>query len=290
MVERVDRYTGSMKIDVPMQDESSIILRLVGIIITIVVMIVAIYVARRLVYVLTVSALTKQHYPDKKERRQRIDTLTKVFNRIIALIIGLIALVIILTQLGVDVVALIAGIGALGVVIGLAGQSMFKEIYRGISLLLFDQMRVGDIVQVAGCSGVVESVSLLITRLRDMDGQLHHVPNSEITTVTNMSQNFANVNFDIRVAHDTDIDQAEKIMNELGQELVKDEVMASLILEPIEFLRVDSIDGVGINLKAIGRVRPGEQWGVAAVYRRRLIALLREAGIVIPKTQLELRN
>ena len=236
-----------MDVDIPLQDESSLTLRLLGVVVTIIVMIVAIYVARRLIYVLTVTALSKQHYPDKKERRQRIDTLTGVFNRIIALVIGVIALVVILTQLGVDVTALIAGIGALGVVIGLAGQSMFKEIYRGISLLLFDQMRIGDIVEVAGRSGVVESVSLLITRLRDLDGQLHHVPNSEITTVTNMSQNFANVNFDIRVSHDTDVDQAEKIMNELGQEILKDEAIAGFIIEPIEFLRVDSIDGVGIN-------------------------------------------
>lgn len=279
-----------MDVDIPLQDESSLTLRLLGVVVTIIVMIVAIYVARRLIYVLTVTALSKQHYPDKKERRQRIDTLTGVFNRIIALVIGVIALVIILTQLGVDVVALIAGIGALGVVIGLAGQSMFKEIYRGISLLLFDQMRVGDIVEVAGRSGVVESVSLLITRLRDLDGQLHHVPNSEITTVTNMSQNFANVNFDIRVSHDADLDLAEKIMNELGQEILKDEAISGLIIEPIEFLRVDSIDGVGINLKAIGRVSPGEQWGVAAVYRRKLITLFHEAGIVIPKTQLEMQS
>lgn len=243
---------------------------------------------RHLIKLLVIGAIPKHLFPNTKEREQRRQTITSVFTKIATGLVVIVAFFVILVQLGVDIVALVAGVGALGVVIGLAGQSMFKEVYKGITLLLFDQMRIDDIVEIAGISGTVDSISLFVTRLRDLDGVLHHVPNSEITTVTNMSQGYANVNINIRVDYDTDIDLAEKIMNQLGLTLAKADEFKGMFIEPIQFLRVDSFDDVGINLKALGKVAPGEQWGLAAEYRRRILPEFKRSGIKIPMPRLQL--
>lgn len=258
-------------------DEPSVAATIFGILVTLFVVLLAIIALRRFLSVLIDRALIQQKYPHEKEREQRRDTLVAVFSAITTTVLVIIGIVLVLMQLGVDMVALITGLGALGVVIGLAGQSMFKEIYKGISILLFDEMRIGDIVEIAGKAGVVESLSLFVTRLRDLDGMQHVVPNGEITVVTNMSHNFANVNFDVRVAYDTDITKAEEIMNKLGDELAEDTEFKDKFIEPIQFLRVDSFDDTGINLKALGKVQPAEQWGLAAEYRRRLLTEFKKA-------------
>lgn len=259
---------------------------LVGIGLTIVIAWAVTMIAGKMVYGAVSRSLRRTKFSSKNERQQRVKTLVAVFTSIITGLIALIGFVIILTQLGVDLTSLATGIGALGLFIGLAGQSMFREVYRGISILFSDQMRVDDIVGVADKMGTVESISLFSTRLRDLDGMLHVIPNGEITVVTNMSRNFANVNFDVRVAYDADIDLAEKIMNKLGCELAEDSEFKTKFLEPIQFYRVNSFDDVGVNLKALGKVEPGMQWSLAAQYRRRLLTLFQENDILIPLPQL----
>lgn len=259
---------------------------LIGISLTIASVWLVSIIARKMVRGAVSRSLRRAKFSSMVEREQRIKTLVAVFTSIIAGLAVIIGLIIILIQLGVDLRALVTGIGALGVVIGLAGQNVFKDLYKGVAILLFDQMRVDGIVEIAGKSGVVESMTLLVTTLRDMDGMQHVVPNGEITVITNMSRNFANVNFDIRVAYDADLDKAEAVMNELGLAIAGDPEFEAMFFEPIQFLRVNSFDDVGVNLKALGKVEPGKQWSMAALYRRRLLALFHDNDIQIPLPQL----
>jgi small conductance mechanosensitive channel len=124
-----------------------------------------------------------------------------------------------------------------------------------------------------------------ITRLRDLDGNLHVVQNGSVTTATNLSLGFANVNIDIGVSYDTDIDKLEKIINKLGEQLAQDENHKDNILEPIAFLRLDSFGDSSVNVKALGKVKPGTQWEIAGEFRRRLKKEFDKNGIEIPFPQ-----
>lgn len=246
------------------------------------------FVTRRIVNRVIDRSLKAQHYTNKKERIQRRNTLTSVFSTIITVAYVVLGIVLVLASLNINLTATVAGLGALGVVVGIAGQSFFKEVLRGITILMYDQMRVDDIVSIAGVSGTVEAIALQYTRLRDLDGIVHVVPNGEITVVTNMSLNHANVNLDIVLDYNTDIAKVAKIMNKIGTELAEDKEYRDLIIEPIQFLRVDDFMPNGIEVKALGKVQPGEQWGIAGEYRRRLKLAFDAADVyfALPQTVL----
>lgn len=234
---------------------------------------------------------TKTHrYVSNKERQQRLDTLVSIFTTIITTLIALVAFALLLVQLGADLAAIAASLGALGVVLGIASQSVLKSGFRGISIILGNHMRIGDIVELGGVSGVVEQLNLLNTRLRDLDGTLHIVPNGEIIVLTNFSMGFANVNLDLRVSYDSDIEKVIKLVNDLGNKMAADEEWSGIIKEPIQFLRVDSFGESGVNIRALGKVSPGEQWGTAGEFRKRILIEFAKAGIEVPLPQMVVRN
>lgn len=256
---------------------------------TILLIVIGVFVARfitkQVLYKVVDRAMRSHKYVNKKERYQRRDTLVSVFNTMLTVLYIVTGFILILNELGVNLQAVITAVGALGVVLGIAAQSAIKDFLTGMSILFYDQMRVGDIVEIGGKSGVVTSITLQIVRLRDLDGYVHVIPNSEITVVTNMSHNYANVNLDIGVAYDSDVDKVEKIINDVGASMAEDEDWKDIILEPIEYLRLDSFGDSSVNIKALGKVQPGEQWAVAGEYRRRLKKAFEKNGIEIPFPQ-----
>ncbi len=247
--------------------------------------VVARMVSKQFTYKIVDRVMQSHKYPSLKEKRQRRDTLIAVLATLSTVLYIIVGVVLILNELGVNLGALITGLGALGVVIGIAGQSAIKDFLRGMAILFYDQMRVGDIVEIAGRGGQVEEISIFITRLRDLDGYVHVVPNGEINVVTNMSQNHANVNLDVGVAYHSDIDEVERVVNEVGTSMSSDQKWQDLIIEPIQFLRVDSFGDSSVKVKALGKVLPGEQWTVAGEYRRRLKKAFEKQNIEIPFPQ-----
>lgn len=245
----------------------------------------AVWLMRRAIKHFVRQFMKRHKYTTAKERQKRFDTLVSVFNTIIAILVSAIALALILVQLGVDLAAAAASIGALGVVLGIAGQSLFKSVLRGLVAIMGNQMRIGDIVALGGVSGTVEEISLVNTRLRDLDGTLHIVPNGEITVLTNFSMGFANVNLDVRISYNSDIDKVIKVINKLGQEMASEDHWREIIQKPISFLRVDSFGESGVNIKALGEVVPGEQWATAGEFRKRLLVEFAKNNIEIPLPQ-----
>lgn len=231
------------------------------------------------------GAIRSHRYSSKKERTQRRDTLVAIFMTVITVLIVATAVILIMVEFGVNFTALIASAGAIGVVAGIAGQSLLKDMLKGVSIILYNQMRIGDIVTVAEFSGVVEALSLRFTRLRDLDGDVHIVPNGEITVVTNHSLGYANVNLDVSVSYDSDIAKVEKIINQVGESMDGEPEWDEIINKPISFLRVDSFGESGVNIKALGEVIPGEQWAVAGEFRRRLKEAFDKEGVKIPYPQ-----
>lgn len=228
-------------------------------------------------------------FANQIDEEKRAKTLITIFKTAISVIIWIVAIIIILWQMHVNIAALMTGAGVVGIVVGFGAQSAIRDFLAGIFVLAENQYRVGDIVTLrpAGVeiSGVVEDITIRITRLRDLDGNIHIVQNGSANAVTNMSFGFANVNVDVLVDYDSDVNKVEKVMNDVGCSMSDDAEWAGAIVEPIQFLRVDGFEDSGVRIKALGKVEPAMQWDVAGEFRRRLKVAFEKHGIKIPLPQ-----
>lgn len=216
------------------------------------------------------------------ELDQRIDTLQRLAVRVTGLILLVIAVLMILGLFDINIAPALAGLGVVGIAVGFGAQALFRDWLAGIFIVIENQYSVGDVVTIAGVSGLVEDISMRRTLLRDLNGAVHTVPNGQIEVASNLTSDWARVNLDIGVAYDTDIDRATEVINQIGTEMAADETWKERLLEPPAVLRVNSLDDSSVTLKVLGRVLPAEQWGVAGELRRRILRAFASAGIEIP--------
>lgn len=230
--------------------------------------------------------------PDKfkshREEKLREDTLIGILNALLKIGVIIIVIMLILAEVGVEIGPLLAGAGVAGVALGFGAQSMVKDYLAGMFIILENQYRVGDVVRINnenGVAGIVERLTIRQTVLRDLDGMVHHIPNGEISIATNMTMEYANINLDVGVGYDTDLDKLEKVVNEVGQELLKDKDWREKIIEVPKFERVDEFADSAIIIKILGKTQPMEQWGVTGQLRKRLKKAFDKNGIEIPFPQ-----
>ncbi|NER78384.1 MAG: mechanosensitive ion channel family protein [Leptolyngbya sp. SIO1D8] len=220
--------------------------------------------------------------PERSQRLAlRLSTFSQVIKSILAVLIGAITFVILLSQLGVQVTPLLTGAGLVGVAISLASQNLIKDVINGFLILLEDQYGVGDVIAVRGVSGFVETMNLRITQLRDTGGQLITIPNSQIDIVQNLSKEWSRVDLSIPVGLTADINQALQLVENLATEMSKDSIWGQLILEPPLLLGVDHLDHGGAGIRIWIKTQPLKQWDVAREYRRRLKLAFEAAQIPI---------
>ncbi len=236
------------------------------------------------------QAMRRHKYANQVDEEKREHTLTTIFRTASAVVIWITAIILILWQLDVNVTALMTGAGVVGIIVGFGAQSAIRDFLAGIFVIAENQYRVGDIVTLHAAgkdiSGIVEDITIRITRLRDLDGNLHIVQNGEANIVTNLSFGYANVNVDIRIPYEADIDKIEAIINEVGAEMQKDKTWAPHIFEPIQFFRVDGFEDSAVRIKALGKVEPAMQWDIAGEFRRRLKKSLEKHGVTVPYPQI----
>lgn len=237
-----------------------------------------------------VQRTVKSHkYASPTEEKKREDTLTGILQTATAVILWTIAIVVILYQLHINIAALLTGAGLIGVLVGFGAQNAIKDYLAGIFIIAENQYRVGDIVQLyaggANVAGVVEDITIRITKLRDLDGNLHIVQNGSGGVVTNLSFDFSNVNIDVGVSYATDLDKARDVLNAVGIEQAGEDEWKSSIIEPIQFLRVDSFNDSSVTLKSVGKVQPAMQWAIAGDFRLRVKKAFDKHGIEIPFQQ-----
>ncbi len=264
------------------------------ILITIIIAIVVQIIVGMIIDLLVGRIVRHHRYSTKVDARKQEKTLKGVIRTMAAVVIWIVAVITILAQLKFNLATLATGAGLFGVIFGFGAQSVIKDFVAGLFVIGENQYRVGDIVTVSASgtelSGTVEDLTIRITRLRDLDGNLHIISNGTMQYVTNLSFKYANVNVDVQVAYDTDIDKLEEVINSVGAEMAKSTDWTTSIFEPIKFLRVDEFMDSGIRIKALGKVVPAEQWAVAGEFRRRLKAAFEANGIEIPYPQVVLRN
>ena len=226
-------------------------------------------------------------------RAVRSDTLRFVLTSALTVIIYVLTGAAILGGLGVNVAALLAGVSILGLAVSFGAQSLVKDVITGFFVLFEDQYGVGDVIRVnggAGLSGAVESLNLRVTVLRDLDGTVHVIPNSEIKTVSVLSKDWARVVGDIDVPHDYPLEDALKLILCVAIELHADPVWRDKFLEPPEMLGVQTLSPTNVTIRVLMKVRPKEQWGVSREFKRRVKNALEGLGIrsALPQMSLAL--
>ena len=217
-----------------------------------------------------------------EEQRKRAQTLSSVINGTGSLLIFIVATFTIISELGINIAPLLAGFGVAGIAIGLAAQSLFKDLIRGTFIVIENQIRKGDVVNIAGKAGLVEDVGIRRTVLRDLDGIVHYVPNGEIGVVSNYTKEWSRVNLDISVAYKEDLDHVIQVINKVGEDLKEDETWGPLIIETPKVLRVNKFGDSGIDIKVLGTTKPIQQWGIMGELRKRIKKAFDDEGIEIP--------
>jgi small conductance mechanosensitive channel len=222
------------------------------------------------------------------EQVKRIETLARVFRYIASVTVFIVAGMLTLAELGVSIAPVLATAGVAGIAVGFGAQSLIKDYFTGFFLLLENQIRQGDVVEVAGLGGLVEEMTLRFVRLRDYEGNVHYVPNGAISTVTNRSRGFAFSVIDVGVDYREDIDRVMAVMKEVAQELRADPAFAVRILDDLEMAGIERFADSSVMLRCRFRVLALEQWGVRREYFRRLKKRFDELNIDIPYPHLVL--
>lgn len=214
--------------------------------------------------------------------RQRLETLGRVFRYVANVLITALAGMLVFTELGISIAPILATAGVLGLAIGFGAQSLVKDYFSGLFLLLEDQIRHGDVIEAGGKAGLVEEVTLRYVRLRSYDGNVHYVPNGQIDTVTNMTRDFSFAVIDVGVAYREDIDEVIAIIREVGAALRADEKFRNVILGDADIAGVDNWADSAVVIRLRFKVVPIEQWGVRREFLRRLKIAFDARGIEIP--------
>ena len=203
---------------------------------------------------------------------RRIDTVGTAFRYFATVIVVLVAGTLVLGELGISVAPILATAGVAGVAIGFGAQSLIKDYFTGFFLLLEDQIREGDVVEIIGKAGEVEEVTLRYVRLRDGDGYVHFIPNGEIKSVTNRTRAHAYATIDAAIQGHEFVEAGCAAMREVAGELRRDEKYAAMILADVEVFGIERWELWGIGLRCRIKVVPHQKDTVRREFTRRLVA------------------
>ncbi|MGA2218978.1 MAG: mechanosensitive ion channel family protein [Terracidiphilus sp.] len=217
-----------------------------------------------------------ERHPGGRTRVAQVRTLASVIRATGIAIIGAIALLQILDAFGVNLAPLLASAGVAGVAIGLAAQSLVKDMLNGIIILVEDQFNVGDTVTLAGLSGTVETMTLRRTTVRGGDGTLYVVPNSQITTVANLSVDFSVATINVSVDFSANPDSVQSILTTIAMDVRNSREFKTVFLADPQILGVDSMKGSQLIFPVIFKTRATQQYGPMREFQRRVRLALEE--------------
>ncbi len=216
---------------------------------------------------------------------QRINTLFRILKNFVSIAILIVVIMLILSELGIEIGPLIAAAGVVGLAVGFGAQTLVKDIITGLFIILEGQITIGDIVEVAEHSGRVEAITIRTVRLRDVNGHLHVIPFSEVTTVKNITQDQDYHSFEIGVSYNEDVDHVIDTIEKIGKDLQKDKDFKSKINGKIEVFGLDKFEDSAIIIKGRIPTVHKQQWIVKREFNRRVKIAFDKSGIEIPFPQ-----
>ena len=226
---------------------------------------------------------------DIVERTKRAQTLGRLLQKTLSIVVFGIAALMVLRELDIDITPVLTGAGIVGLAVGFGAQTLVRDIISGFFLILEDQVRVGDVAVVNGQGGLVEEVNLRTIVLRDETGTVHVFPNGEVKTLANMSKDFSYYVITVTVPFTEDPDRVGATIGEAAASLMQDPEYKPHILEPLEVLGVDAWESGTLTVKARVKTVPLKQWFVGRELRKRIARLFVARGIQVPLPQTIMR-
>ncbi len=216
------------------------------------------------------------------EDKRRIETLARVFRYISTVVISLVAGMLVLSEIGISIAPILGAAGVVGIAVGFGAQSLIKDYFNGFFLLLENQIRQGDVIEVCAKTGVVEDITLRYVCLRDNEGSVHYVPNGQISIVTNKSRDYAYALIDIGVAYREDMAEVSQVVVEVGRAMRAEAGISASILDDIEVQGVQELADSAVMLRCRIKTVALDQWNVRRAFLGRIKQAFDARGIEIP--------
>jgi small conductance mechanosensitive channel len=205
-----------------------------------------------------------------------------MLGKLVTVLVMGVAGLMVLRELGVNIVPILTGAGIAGLAVGFGAQHLVRDVISGFFIILENQVRVGDIVNINGKGGLVEAIRLRTTVIRGFDGTVHIFPNGAITEVSNLTKDYSYYVIDLGVAYKENVDRVMQVLREVGDQLQKDTAFGEKILAPLEVVGVDRFADSAVVIKMRIKTLPLEQWNVGRELRRRIKNTFDQQGIEIP--------
>ncbi len=212
----------------------------------------------------------------------RVKTILPIARKILLMIFIAFFGLMLLSELGLNIMPFLAGAGVLGIAVGFGAQSMVKDFLTGFVIIMEDLIQVGDVVTLSERSGLVEKITIRKVQLRGLDGTVYTVPFSEINIVENMTKYFSYYLMDIGIAYREETDEVIGYLSEIDEGMRNAEEYKDLILAPIEILGVDHFADSAVIIKARVKTRPGKQWAVGREFNRRMKQVFDKNKVEMP--------
>ena len=216
------------------------------------------------------------------EASKRADTLVRLLRQAVLVMIWMVALLVILNEVGISVGPILASAGVAGLAIGFGAQNLVRDVISGFFMILENQVRVGDVALVNGTGGLVEEINFRTLVLRDLSGIVHIFPNGGVTTLANLTKEWSAYVFEIGVAYKENTDRVIEVMREVCAALKQDERLGALIIQDIEIFGVDKLADSAVIIKGRIKTLPIKQWEVGREFLRRIKLAFDEQNIEIP--------
>ena len=218
-------------------------------------------------------------------RRQRSEAMGSVLKSIASFVIAVIAILMILSELGLDVAPALASAGIAGIALGFGAQNLVKDFLAGIFMIFEDQFGVGDVINTGEATGTVEAVGLRVTRLRDVNGVVWYVRNGEVIRVGNESQGWARVVLDVGISPREDINAVRALLKQTADDLREDPDWSDFVVEEPEVWGVESVGPDAVVIRVVVKTKPAERPNVARELRERIKATFDASGVDLPFPQ-----
>jgi moderate conductance mechanosensitive channel len=217
----------------------------------------------------------------REKRGRTISQLLRSVGRVV-----IVSIAVLLTfNVFINIAPILAGAGILGLAVSFGAQSLVRDIISGFFILLENQFAVGDVIEAAGKSGVVEKMTMRVVVLRDLEGTMHVIPNGEMKVVSNKTRGWARAVVDISVPYTEDVDRALAVVRDEAAQFSTDRTWGLQLDGPVEVLGVESMTDNAVVIRTLLKTQPGSQWNVAREFRRRLINRFAKESIESPFQQ-----
>ncbi len=194
--------------------------------------------------------------------QNKVNTISSAIYSVVRVVIIFIAITLILDVFGINTSTLIATAGVGGVAIALGTQTVIEDFIKGILIIVDDKIRVGEWIKVAGIEGEVEDIDFRVTKVRDFNGSLHIIPNSQITSVQNFNRGEIIADTTFSVSYDTPLDEIKEMVDDISKKLLDKEENKDLFIERFKIFEINSLEAFSYKVRITATVKDGEQWQI----------------------------